>query len=55
MDTTEAIKLLNEEITILVHKAHRSLNYWQILRVFLIRSVELMALSETEYHLKGGV
>ena len=55
MDTTEAIILLNEELDILIKKAHRSLNYFQILKVFLIMCADLLRESETEYHLKGGI
>uniref|UniRef100_A0A6M3IHX2 Uncharacterized protein n=1 Tax=viral metagenome TaxID=1070528 RepID=A0A6M3IHX2_9ZZZZ len=47
--------MLENELDILILKAHRSgLNYWQILKVLLLRCGDLMMQSEAEYYVKGG-
>lgn len=53
-EITDSIKLLNEEIEILIYKAHKSLNYWQILKVFMRWCSDLIRESEVEYYLKQG-
>lgn len=51
----ELVPMLENELDILILKAHRSgLNYWQILKVLLLRCGDLMMQSEAEYYVKGG-
>jgi len=55
VDNPELIELLETEVDFLISKAHKSgLNFWQILRVFLLRCEGLMIQSEAEYYQKGG-
>ena len=54
MGESEMVELLESEVDFLISKAHKSLNYWQIFKVFLSRCLGLMAQSETEFYAKGG-
>ena len=54
-EIAEQLDLLEDELDILIFKAYRSgLNYWQVSRIFLTKSVDLMIRSEAEYYEKGG-
>uniref|UniRef100_A0A6H2A3T1 Uncharacterized protein n=1 Tax=viral metagenome TaxID=1070528 RepID=A0A6H2A3T1_9ZZZZ len=49
-DNPELIQGLEDELDILVHKAHHSgMNYWDILKVFMKRCSTLAMQSESEY------
>ncbi len=51
---SDLVELLESEVDLLINKAHKSLNYWQIFKVFLNRCLGLMAQSEVEFYAKGG-
>ena len=55
VNEVKLIELLNDELDILINKAHRSgLNYWQIFKAILDKCLALMMMSEAEYYQKGG-
>jgi len=50
MPTAELIELLEDELDLIVNKAHKSgLNFWQILRVFLEHCCRLQLQAEAEF------
>ena len=52
-DNIELIELAESEIEFLIEKAHRSgLNYWQILKIFLVKVETLVMRADEEYWLK---
>jgi len=50
----ETIELAENEVDRLISVCHKSLNYWQILKIFLKKCSELAMQSEAEYELKRG-
>jgi len=55
VNEAKLIELLNDELDILINKAHRSgLNYWHIFKILLNKCLALMMMSEAEYYQKGG-
>ena len=54
-DDADAIEQLEIDVDMLVNAGHKQgLNYWQILKVFLVRCVDLYIQAEAEHHVKGG-
>jgi len=49
-----ATELFELELDRLIQIAHKSLSYWQILRVILSRLEPLVMQADSEYYLKGG-
>lgn len=54
-DDIDTIEMFESEVDRLVDVGHRQgLNYWQILKVFLVRCVTLQMQADVEYRVKGG-
>jgi len=54
-DDADAIEQLEIDVDMLVNAGHKQgLNYWQILKVFLVRCVDLYIQAEAEHHVKGS-
>ena len=51
-DIIEDAEIELDRIVMVFH--HSGLNYFQILKMFLVRCVSLMTQSEAEYFIKGG-
>lgn len=53
MDEAELTELTENEVEFIIEKSHRSgLNYWQILKIFLVKVESLVMRADTEYFLK---
>lgn len=51
MDNADAIELAELEVSRLIEVCHKQLNYFEILKLFLIACQELQMLSEVEYQM----
>jgi len=54
METAETIELFEEELDRLIMVGHKSLNYWEILKILLKKCSSLAMQSEVELYQKGG-
>jgi len=54
MGDAETIELFESELDRLICVGHKSLNYWEILKVVLSRCLSLAMQSEEELYMKGG-
>jgi len=52
MDNADAIELAELDVDRLINVMHRQLNYWQVLRIFLIACDNLYIKADTEYWIK---
>uniref|UniRef100_A0A6M3KV12 Uncharacterized protein n=1 Tax=viral metagenome TaxID=1070528 RepID=A0A6M3KV12_9ZZZZ len=54
-DDADAIEQLEIDVDMLVNAGHKQgLNYRQILRVFLVKCMDLQIQAEAEHYMKGG-
>ena len=51
---SETIELAEAEVDRLIAVCHKSLNYWQILRIFLNACIKLQMQADCEYFLKAN-
>lgn len=54
MVTSDDVELFEDELDLLINKAHKVMNYWEILKAVLNRCLSLMMQAEAEYRVKGG-
>ena len=54
INNVSATELFEADVDRLIEVGHKSLSYWQILKVFLKKCVTLQMLADSEYYIKGG-
>ena len=54
MATPDELDLAESEVTRLIDVAHKQLNYWEILDIFLKACVTLHIQASAEYRMEGG-